>query len=477
MLPRDRPYSLSTPLIFALLLLCAAGVAAGRRVVSPEGWMGGGQGTPSWILAVSWISAEFSAMTMIGVPAAAYHGDWSLMQFFLGSAFARIVVAFVFVGRLYGEGPDIYAYLERRFGTRTRIAGSALFVVSRTLFASVRLMAIAAVAASFFSTPEQRWVFLFAAAAALSVSWGGLRAAVWTGLLQAGAIVFAGGAVLSFLVAGFEGGLGEGLRVAENAGRFAVWSWSAPAAVITGFVGSLAAFGTDQETLQRLFCARSRISAQQAVIFAAAGAGLVLVLFLALGTGLFVFYEQRTALALPASPDTALAHFAAQALSAEKRGLLLAGFVLASIDLPLVGLATVFPGPGSGRAGLKRLRIGAAVWAFALAGGAVAFLESSRWLWIGFKIGGIVYGPLLGVFLYGFFGPRRSDGAGAASLAASAFVCACVLGAIESSAFSAGWHWLPLFGAVLAAGLVHVLSRPGGSRGGRSQERKRSPKS
>lgn len=467
---------MSTALILSLVCVCAAGLAAGRRVVSAEGWTGAARVYPSWLLAVAWISAEFSAMTMIGVPAAAYRGDWSLLQFFLGSALARIVVAFVFVGRLYGEGPDVYAYLERRFGRRTRWAGSLMFATARTLSASVRLMAIAAVAASFFGTPEARWIWLFAAAAVLSLSRGGLRSAIWTGVLQAGAIALAAGAVLSYLLAGFEGGLGEALRIAENAGRLSVWSWSAPAAMATGFAGSLAAFGTDQETLQRLFAARSRLSAQRAVILAAAGAAAVMLLFLALGTGLFVFYEQRTALAVPGSADTALTHFALQALSPERRGVLLAGFVLASIDLPLVGLATVFPGPAAGRAGLTRLRAAAAAWGLALAVAATLLVGTSFWVRAAFKIGGVVYGPLLGVFLYGFFGPRRSDAAAAAALAVSGGACALALRAMESGPLETGWHWLPVFGAALSAALVHGFSGFAASRSGRSRAPGRSPR-
>jgi uncharacterized sodium:solute symporter family permease YidK len=467
---------METLLLCAILLVCGVGLAAGRRVASAEGWTTAGKRFPSWLLALSWISAEFSAMTMIGVPAVAYRGDWTLLQFFLGSAFARVVVAFVFLGRLYGEGPDVYAFLERRFGATTRRAASGLFAVVRSVSASVRLMAVAAVAASFLGTEETRWIWAFAAAAAVSVSWGGLASAVWTGAVQAGAILLAGLATLWFLAASFEGGLGEALRVAENAGRLGVWSWKAPAAVLTGFFGSLAAFGTDQENLQRLFAARSRLSSQRAVIFATVGAGLVLCLFLSIGTGLFVFYEQRTALALPASADSALAHFAVQVLGDGRSALLLAGLVLASIDLPLVGLATVLPGPGTGRAGLARLRAASAAWALLLAFCAALLAGRTEWVGAAFKIGGVVYGPLLGVFLYGFFGPKRGDSRAAFALAGSAGICAILLYAIESGRLGMPWHWLPLLGTAASAGLAHDFSGWFGTRGGRRGTPARPPR-
>ena len=446
-------------LSISLALVCALGLAAAWRVASAEGWMTAGRTLPSWVLAASWISAEFSAMTMLGVPAAAYRADWSLLQFFFGSALARLVIAFIVLRRLYGKDPNLYAFLDERFGRITRAVASISFISARTLSASVRLMAVAAIAASFFETKETAWIVAFAAASVVALAGGGVRAAVWTGCLQAIAIVGGGLVVLWFLAGSFEGGVAEALRVAGNAGRLSVWHWSAPAAILTGFFGSLAAFGTDQETMQRLFAARSRLTAQRAVIFAAAAAAAVLMLFLAVGTGLFVFYEQRTALALPAAADSVMPHFAFQALPFWRRAILLAAFVLASIDLPLVGLTTVFPGPGTGGAkGLNRLRFGSIVWGVALAAIACIFANNPGGLWAAFKIGGVVYGPLLGVFAYGFFGPRRSDSAAALSLVLTALICAWALWSIESGVLAVEWRWLPVFGAGAAAVLTHGFS-------------------
>jgi len=425
------------------------------------------------MLATSWISAEFSAMTMLGVPAAAYQGDWSLLQFFFGSALARLAVAFVFLRRLYGEGPNLYGFLESRFGRGTRLIASAFFVSVRTLSSSVRLMAVATIVASFLNTADPSWAVIFAVVAILSVSGGGVRAAVWTGCFQAIAIVVGGLAVFFYLIGSFEGGMAEALRVASHGDHLAVWSWKAPAAILTGFFGSLATFGTDQEMMQRLFSARSRLSAQRAVIFAAVGAVCVLMLFLAIGTSLFVFYDQRPALALPLAADSVLPHFAFQAMSLEYRALLLAAFVLASIDLPLVGLSTVFPGPGSGGvSGLRRLRVGSALWGVAICGLAFILANNPGYLWLGFKIGGVVYGPMLGIFAVGFFGSSRSDWAAMAALSIAAVVCGGALAMMESGLLLVEWRWLPILGAGLGASLTEIFSRLFQSDRGSPQEKR-----
>lgn len=465
-------------LLGSLALICVAGLVAARRVSSAEGWTTAGRTLPSGLLALSWISAEFSAMTILGVPAAAYQGDWSLLQFFFGSVFARIVIVFVFLQKLYGRGPDLYAYLGERFGPKTESVASGFFLSARTLLASVRLLAVAAITDSFFQTHDVPWIAVFSAVAVIAVAIGGVRSAVWTGCIQAAAIFLGGFTVLAYLVGSFEGGVSEALRVAGNAERLVVWNWRAPAAILTGFFGSLAAFGTDQETLQRLFAARSRMSAKRAVIFAAVASAVVLILFLSIGTGLFVFYDQRRALELPIAANSILPHFAFQAMPDGQRGILLVALVLASIDLPLVGLSTIFPGPGNGGvSGLRQLRWGSIGWGVLLAGCALGLSHFSDWVWIGFKIGGVVYGPLLGVFVVGFYGPRRSDWAATISLISTAAGCLGALWMIEKGLMTTvEWRWLPAIGAVTAASMTEMLSRSRlvgrtGQRGIRSRSR------
>src|SRR5262249_61391702 len=103
--------------------------------------------------------------------------------------------------------------------------------------------------------------------------------------------------------------------------------------------------------------------------------------------------------------------------------------VLASIDSPLGSLSASFvtdiyrPLLVPGRAERHYVRVPrAAVVAFGLILAALAYGFSffDRFLWLAFKIAGVTFGSLLGVFLLGLLTGVRADRANAAAMTAMA---------------------------------------------------------
>src|SRR5205814_2876998 len=94
------------------------------------------------------------------------------------------------------------------------------------------------------------------------IATGGVAAVVWTNVFQALMFLVAGAATLAFLVSQIDGGATAIAQLAEAAGRLRVIDWGpAPGApdfwarlaadpnivwvaVLNGFIGSMAAFGT-----------------------------------------------------------------------------------------------------------------------------------------------------------------------------------------------------------------------------------------
>ena len=112
-------------------------------------------------------------------------------------------------------------------------------------------------------------------------------------------------------------------------------------ALLNGFIGSMAAFGTDQDLMQRLLTVETRGQSQRTLSITPLGTALTLAIYLGLGAALFTYYAQHPA--LPVSrPDAILPHFVQQAMPAVLRGLMLSAIVLASIDSPLGALASSF---------------------------------------------------------------------------------------------------------------------------------------
>ncbi len=74
---------------------------------------------PPLAACLSFVATEVSALTIIGVPATAYSENWEYLQFFLGSAAAKISVAFLFIPVFYKYNcTSIYEFLRYRFGPR-----------------------------------------------------------------------------------------------------------------------------------------------------------------------------------------------------------------------------------------------------------------------------------------------------------------------------------------------------------------------
>ena len=131
------------------------------------------------------MATEISAVTLIAVPAIAYMENWEYAQFFIGSFLARVVIAFLFIPAFYHYNcTSIYEFLKYRFGPETQIAGSILFFITRLLASGVRLMVACLAVSILIGWPILPTILLFSVICILYVAWGGIKAVVWTNVVQ-----------------------------------------------------------------------------------------------------------------------------------------------------------------------------------------------------------------------------------------------------------------------------------------------------
>src|SRR5690606_41962611 len=72
--------------------------------------------------------------------------NWAYLQFVMGNMVGYAVIALVLIPLFYRMNLiSIYEYLRERFGPRTYVSGSLIFLVSQTIGASFRLFLAAAV--------------------------------------------------------------------------------------------------------------------------------------------------------------------------------------------------------------------------------------------------------------------------------------------------------------------------------------------
>jgi Na+/proline symporter len=100
------------------------------------------------------------------------------------------------------------------------------------------------------------------------------------------------------------------------------------------------------------------------------------------------------------------------------------------------------------------------VLAFGIILAVLAYAFSSRegFLWWAFKIGGVTFGSLLGVFLLGFFTTRHSNRANIVGMVFCALVNVVLLVLTEQKIFVVGWTWLVLFGTFGTMAIGYFLA-------------------
>ena len=467
-------------------------------------WKGGGQATtrdfflarrqiPWWAACLSFVATEVSAVTLISVPATAFMENWQYAQFFIGSTAARFAIAYLFIPAFYHYNcTTIYEFLKHRFGAETQITATIFFFVTRLLGSGVRFMVAALALSVLLGWSIIPAILLFLSINVAYVMYGGMKSTVWTGTFQTSVYITAGLATIGYIAFRLPGGYHELFHTAAAAGKLRLWdwgpSWSDPAfvknffkdpnivwiAIANGFFGSMAAFGTDQELMSRLLTVETRAKSQRAMVATPIASGFVLLIYLTVGASLYSFYASQPGLPLPAKLDGIFPHFIAHSMPVLLRGFLLGMIALASMDTPLASLTSsfvtdiyrpVFRPLQSEEHFMRVSRVCVGVFAVALAAIAYGFSFYQKFLWLAFKIGGVTFGSLLGVFLLGFLTKRPSNRANILGMTLMAVVNAALLILSEKGLIPLGWTWLLLIGTAGTFGIGYafgpMLDRPG----------------
>src|SRR5678816_1167089 len=187
-------------LLLYFIVIIFIGLYMGRKEESLKDFALGGRAIPWWAVLASIIAAETSAGTFFGTPGEGFAlRNFTYLQLALGTILARILVSYIFIKPYYDYKVfSIYEYLTARFGTRSKNAASAIFMVTRVLASGARLYvgAIAlALAYEMISglrpTPSQTlWIYVLSTIAiviltAIYTTLGGIKAVIWTDLIQA----------------------------------------------------------------------------------------------------------------------------------------------------------------------------------------------------------------------------------------------------------------------------------------------------
>jgi len=469
-------------------LSVAIGLWFGRGERTTDDFFLGGR-RQHWLLAgMSIVATEVSALTVIGVPADAFRGDWTYLQMYAGSFVGRIVIVFLLLPAFYGGAvTTVYEYLGQRFGPATRKTASLLFLTSRVIGSGVRLLAASLAVAVVFDWPLT-WVIVGTAALAIGyTTFGGIKAILWTDAMQAVIFVVGPIAVLIFLLRTIPGTWAEMLDVAREAEKLRVFNWDIHpnsdkafwVLTIHAVLMNMAAFGTDQDLTQRMLTCRDLRGGQKSLLFNACAGFPIVCLFLLVGTMVWVYYQSTGAAMIPGDvlehKDRIFPHFIATALPGEYglRGLLVAAIFAASMSslssaLGALSSTVVTDWYRPVRSGASESHYLVVARMATLAAGAVlvivalAFAGSDELLWDTFRWVSLVFGGLLGIFLLGVTTRTRGrDGVNVLAMLGPVAVLVLLKGIQDTTeSVYIAWPWW----IALGTGLTYVIALMGRSR-------------
>src|SRR3954469_10794475 len=257
------------------------GMYVGRRQRDAKDYFVADREIPWWAVLFSIVASETSALTFISIPGLAYLTNLGFLQVAGGYILGRIVVATVLLPRYYqGDLVTAYTLLETRFGYQTRRFTSVVFMVTRAMADTVRVFATAIPIALILEPVLEKKYAMPAAILVLGLLTviytyrGGMKAVVWTELVQAGVYLLGGISAVVLLGRAIPGGWSAILAQASAAGKLQAIDWCpglgrAPtvfAGVIGGAFLAMASHGADQLIVQRLLSSRSLRDAQVAII-------------------------------------------------------------------------------------------------------------------------------------------------------------------------------------------------------------------
>ena len=283
------------------------------------------------------IATEVSALTFLGIPAFAFNNNFSFIQIYMGAVLGRLVIAKVFLPRVYNKGLTIYEVMAKETGLPSGQKTVALFYTfSKVLSVGVRLFSGSILVSHFIGVNVYLGLAIITFITFLYTLIGGLKAVVRTDILQMGLFI-SGGIMAHYLIPQTSNqSWSDMMSFAHAAGKTSFFSMENPWPFIFGIMGGvlfdMSTHGVDQDFAQRLTASSSLRHGQLAIFFSSFISISVGLLFLSVGSLLWSHYQVNPMPASVANADHLFSHYIINYFPAGIRGLMVAGVLAATMS-------------------------------------------------------------------------------------------------------------------------------------------------
>lgn len=391
----------------------------------------GNRRTPWYLAASAMIAAAMSGVTFISVPGSVAADAFSYMQMVLGFTVGQLVIAFVLVPAFYRlQIVSLYEYLDNRFGVASHRTGAWFFFLSKMSGTALKIYIVCAVMQGLvfdaFGIPFWVNVVLTMGCVWLYTQRGGVKTLIWTDTLKTVCLVTGLVLTIVFLMQSLGWSVGDTVREVSASPMSRIFFFDDPASgyyfwkmFLAGIVLLVAMTGLDQDMMQRnMSCATPR-DAQKNIVLTAVCQIFVILLFLVLGVLLYRYLEFAR-LPMPAKSDQVFAAVAVNGGLPLVVGVLfvvgLVSSTYSSAGSALTALTTSFTVDlldAAKRHSEERLtRIRRRVHAAMTVGMAAVILgfeygADDSVINLVYKVASYTYGPILGMFAFGFLSRRQ----------------------------------------------------------------------
>jgi Na+/proline symporter len=298
-------------LVLTLLLIIVYGVYRGRTSKDLEGYFLSDRQMPWWIVLLSIMGTQASAITFLTAPGQAYSDGMRFVQYYFGLPLAMVAVCLIFVPifrrlKVY----TAYEYLEQRFDLKTRTLTSFLFLLSRGVSTGISVLAPSIILHSMLGWDITLTNLFMGGLLIIYTVTGGTKAVAYTQQLQFiiiyAAMFIAAWWAIKMLPEGI--GVSEALHIGGTSGKLNLFTtgitekgfdWKDRYNIFSGIIGgfflALSYFGTDQSQVGRYLTARTEQESKLGLLMN----GLVKVPLqfgiMLIGIFIFAFYQYHNA--------------------------------------------------------------------------------------------------------------------------------------------------------------------------------------
>ena len=453
-------------LFFFISLFIYLGIYNNTKNKSLTDYFSAGKNTKWYIAMLSIVATETSVITFVAIPGLAYtQQNWYFLQFPLGYIVGRILVSKFLLPLYFSKNiTSIYELIGQRYNRSLQRVTSIVFLCTRVLADGVRFLATAAIVQILTGWSLEVSVLLIGCVTLLYAISGGLKAIMLIDSIQFLIYLSGGIMVILFIMfsksfIGIESLVQKGnLDIVKfSTDSFFSDQWFFVNAFFGGLLMSFASHGVDYMMVQRVLSCKTLKLAQRAMIGSGFFVLLQFAIFLFVGSLIWQYMGEIEGL----GNNEVFSTFITKHLPIWLKSIILIGVLSAAMStlsssINSLASSTVID-VFRGNVSLKMSKIISLFWASILIIVAIAFDEKTNesFVFIGYKIGTLTYGGLLGIFLIHYINDKINSSQIIIGLISSIMVVSYLLATDPSGEFIA-WTFYILISFTIFVIMSHL---------------------